>query len=693
MEPSAESSNKEGHKYPFVSHEILKSQSSIILDHFFPSISSRPRGSSVNSSQSEDGNNAAPASPRSNGSGRSQVLIIDENSYHKENLDYLFGILTKKEEVNCVLLGYFAKVVSSFFQKNKKEICSYFYSNDQHLANFLHHLYSKSLVDPLKNFLVIYPEDHYHHEDIDSRDKSRASHFSKFYDKRVKAFQSLYTLLDKAEDFETISNAQYIIETLVAKIDQTVDGQKLLDDVVLRKENVKAVFSCLKSTNRYKRKAAAEILNLTFSLLLNEVVEEPEKRNTMMAATTQANPEFSKYYEQKRRDEKNSLFQTFVDELESIVAGLRHRTDTPRTFNNTIGREVKIIDTADIRILQLVQGALKFNLENLNIIISSGDFFDTLFALFKNSGWNSSVHTIFSDLIKTCLNANRSPTILKKLAENNRLVKLLNDCIAKGACFVDDRKVFRKAYCGAVNEIGTVLSRLGGENKALFCNNDLWKSFYDEYLKPIIDVERSDRDDVFRKSSKFDRPDFGSNIPFELFTALANLQMDRNANNHIHEETPADAIEGNDGDENAEGTEETAEEVNLPEVLVASVGDDVKVEDSTSEDQASSSDHNPPAKEQLTLPREVDMVLKHQKSIEEQIITTNQDEDLIKENQEVKAEESVEDVAIEKPALETAENIKLSEISPEGSKLVEEQKDKPQVQAEEDDTKLDANIR
>lgn len=190
------------------------------------------------------------ASPRSSSSRKSQVLIIDENSYHKENLDYLFGILDTKEEINCVLVGYFAKIVSSFFQKNKREICTYFYSNESHSQSFLEHMYSKSLMDPLKNFLVIFPEDHYgHHDDSQSeaRNLQRGSQFSKFYHQRVKLFNSLFSVLESADESDTVHNAQYIIETLIAKIDQTVDGNKLLDDVVLRKENVQVLFSCLKN--------------------------------------------------------------------------------------------------------------------------------------------------------------------------------------------------------------------------------------------------------------------------------------------------------------------------------------------------------------------------------------------------------------------------------------------------------------
>jgi hypothetical protein len=112
---------------------------------------------------------------------------------------------------------------------------------------------------------------------------------------------------------------------------------------------------------------------------MNEVVEEPDKRNSLMASATITNPEFSKYYEQKRKDEKNALFQTFVDDLEEIIAGVSQRRTGERTFNNSIGKEVKIIDYSDIKILQLIQASLKFNVENINMIISFSDYFDLLF--------------------------------------------------------------------------------------------------------------------------------------------------------------------------------------------------------------------------------------------------------------------------------------------------------------------------
>ena len=112
---------------------------------------------------------------------------------------------------------------------------------------------------------------------------------------------------------------------------------------------------------------------------MNEVVEEPDKRNSLMASTSISNPEFTKYYEQKRKDEKSSLFQTFVDDLEEIITGIGERRALERTFNNSIGKEVKIIEFSDIRILQLIQASLKFNLERINLMVSLSKYFELLF--------------------------------------------------------------------------------------------------------------------------------------------------------------------------------------------------------------------------------------------------------------------------------------------------------------------------
>lgn len=191
--------------------------------------------------------------------------------------------------------------------------------------------------------------------------------------------------------------------------------------------------------------------------------------------------EFTKQFEQRRRDEKNVLFQTFVDELEGILSGVQKRRSSERTFNNSLGKEVKVIDSSDLKVLGLVQSALKFNHVNINLIISLGDYFDIVFVASKSSdhfpGRRLELqhpHALRRPPQKLPHPQQERPSHLQgtpdshQLVENNRLVQLFHDCTANGACFVDERKVFRKAYCGAINEVSSLILKLAPELRAKF---------------------------------------------------------------------------------------------------------------------------------------------------------------------------------------------------------------------------------
>lgn len=93
-------------------------------------------------------------------------------------------------------------------------------------------------------------------------------------------------------------------------------------------------------------------------------------------------------------------------------------------------------------------------------------------------------------------------------------------------------------------------------------------------MKPIIDIERADRDDVFKKSNKFDRsgPDYGQNIPFELISALNSLQLSKDhhirlSNKSDHDNT--DELTENDGILGDHKEDETAESIETTETLDA----------------------------------------------------------------------------------------------------------------------------
>ena len=198
-----------------------------------------------------------------------------------------------------------------------------------------------------------------------------------------------------------------------------------------------------------------------------------------------------------------------------------------------------------------------------------------------------------------------------------------------GACFVDDSRVFRKAYCGAVNSVGRMITLLPADKRALFTDcrpgspGPLWSEF-SAYLKPILDIERLDRDDVFKKSNKFDRPDFGNQIPFELFSAftapyLQKQEADKDDDNGFKGDDAEDADQGDDADEAAgETTEDTEthhqEQTHSQSALPTEY--DLRIQASKSpEDQATEPrhEHEPTQEKQSTLP-EPDAELKKEEA-------------------------------------------------------------------------------
>jgi hypothetical protein len=256
------------------------------------------------------------------------------------------------------------------------------------------------------------------------------------------------------------------------------------------------------------------------------------------------------------------------------------------------------------------------------------------------------------------------------LTDNDRLVHLLNECTADGRCYVDDKQVFRRAYCGAVNKVGSMILKLTKDKKDMFIKSNVWvnsgehwESFM-KYLKPILDLERPERDDVFRKATKFDRPDFGSNIPFELFSALTNLHQKDQDKEEDETEKDTDLQEAQDGDvedvedaiqdstrdEIADGQEKSYPEKQSPEGNSDSGSGDHNIV-STSNDSEDDKKHehhdkvtrdektmseNPVETQECRVPAEFEVMLKHSKSIDEQVIQTIQDQDLIEEREQEK---------------------------------------------------------
>ena len=194
------------------------------------------------------------------------------------------------------------------------------------------------------------------------------------------------------------------------------------------------------------------------------------------------------------------------------------------------------------------------------------------------------------------------------------------------------------------------------------------------YLKPIIDIERVDRDDVFKKSNKFDRsgPDYGQNIPFELISALNSLQLSKDhhirlSNKSDHDNDNTDELIENDGILGDHKEDETVDSIETTETLDA-VESKEPVITTTTTDAAESlikqTEGSEEKEEHPTKPLwdEFTTRLKHQKSMDEQVIDTRQDRDLEKEmEQNLKNKEHQPEVV--KESVQVKEAIQVKEAS------------------------------
>lgn len=159
-----------------------------------------------------------------------------------------------------------------------------------------------------------------------------------------------------------------------------------------------------------------------------------------------------------------------------------------------------------------------------------------------------------------------------------------------------------------------------------------------------MDIERLDRDDVFRKSNKFDRPDFGNNIPFELFSALSSLHMSHKQEQEKQDSYPHEEqdFKTDDHDEDHEGEAEELEdkkpdtetETDIQEEEIEEKHHD-KAQDEVTIDTKTVTE-NPPDSQERVVPQEFEVRLRHSRSIELQVIETRQDQDLIQEREEAK---------------------------------------------------------
>lgn len=141
IEPSDPNNKKRAFKFPFVSAEILSSESYAIINAFFP-----PKKALRSSIDDDDNVTATYPENHDADDGIKERPFVEEEDNGSSLLDKLFKFLEIKP-VNPVLSGYFLKIVTNLLTRCPDKMIKYVQEHEKHLVNIIEGLQSRSMAE------------------------------------------------------------------------------------------------------------------------------------------------------------------------------------------------------------------------------------------------------------------------------------------------------------------------------------------------------------------------------------------------------------------------------------------------------------------------------------------------------------------------------------------------------------------
>lgn len=219
IEPTDPNDKKRSYKYPYVSCEILSSDTATILNAFFPPPKKEANKSSTTSpfeddekrdslekssegESSEDGQEkkSASESDEEKQSGTEGESISKEDVVEEHLLKALFSLLAEKS-VNLTLAGYFGKILTNLLAKKSDLTLDFIFADDGYYLKALEgHIYSRSIAELILKILTA--------------EVSNTVYIEQKYD----VVRRLITVQFNADaDFEALANIAYVLGEVISK--------------------------------------------------------------------------------------------------------------------------------------------------------------------------------------------------------------------------------------------------------------------------------------------------------------------------------------------------------------------------------------------------------------------------------------------------------------------------------------------
>lgn len=207
-------------RYPFVAQEVLKSESDMILSHFFKKSEAEKSSSAVDTEV-----------PEKDASDTEDVQNSKSTPYfNKSELDrYVKSFLKLEYCQDTVLSGYYQSILSSFFGRNSKNMQAYFYSDPEIGQLMLERLSNLSISMVFRSFVNYFDEEEAVSEDFFEESPEQVN---QVFNMRVALYKKVMELFLATSDLELKANIKGIYIHLLSNIAKIPKAAALIDEAL-----------------------------------------------------------------------------------------------------------------------------------------------------------------------------------------------------------------------------------------------------------------------------------------------------------------------------------------------------------------------------------------------------------------------------------------------------------------------------
>lgn len=355
------------------------------------------------------------------------TMIHDKIIESPELTARLFSFLDENF-VNSTLAGYFSRVVHSLICRNPEKLIIYL-SQSGTMARLIHHSYSKSISDIVLKIITY---------DTQQPDF--------FVPERKALLQQVILSLHSPSEYN-VFYAEYIITGVLYKASEINSWKDLLGLVAL-KENFLMYFSFFTSTDTFRVLAGANIVKTLIGMNRNELVGSYEEIGVV---------------------------ELLVNSLPDVKLAIG--TAPNYNFVGTFREEIEPLGEHRLKLLELVNTAIKMDVEMLNESIADSLILTEVTKLFFKMPWNSILQNTVENLVTTCVLSRNASLIMSMLVTSDFIKHMISTAFSPQA-------VHRLGNLGHINKIGNYLNHSENEIvKNMLSQVERWEEFCNSYLE------------------------------------------------------------------------------------------------------------------------------------------------------------------------------------------------------------------